>query len=131
MQIAQFANRAVSMLPQIQHLLRKVEQNAPRRGQRAVLRRAIEQRLTEFVLQTPNRLAYGRLSAMQRFRRTRKTLLVRDSQKYFQLIYVHRFPFWVRTLSARLTSRITKHAGSVRTQRFGYPTITLWLSYHK
>src|SRR5437660_9542231 len=104
MQIAQLANRAVSMLPEIQHLLSKVEQHAPRGCQRAILRRAVEQRFAEFIFQAPDRLAYGRLSAVQRFRRPRKTLLVRDSQKYFQLIYVHRFVFWVRTLPACLTA---------------------------
>src|SRR6266581_7277248 len=128
MQIAQLPNRAVSVLPEIQHLLRKVEEHTPRSRQRAVLRRAIEQRLAEFIFQPPDRLAYGRLSAVQRFRRARKTLLVRHSQKYFQLIYVHRFVFWVRTLPACLTSSMTKQAGSVRTQRLGYPTLTFWLS---
>src|SRR5207244_2509101 len=116
MQIAQLANRAVSVLPEVQHLLRKVEQHAPGGRQRAVLRRAVEKRLTEFIFQAPDCLTDGRLSAVQRFCRARKTLLVCHSQKYFQLIYVHRFAFWVRTLPACLMGMI-RCAGSVLNQR--------------
>src|SRR5258706_6725443 len=89
-QVAEFANGRVSVMPQIHHLLGKVEQDPSRRSQRAVFRRAIEQRFAQFSLQPANRLAHGRLSAMQCLGRAGKALFLCYGQENFQLIYVHR-----------------------------------------
>src|SRR5262249_50256117 len=90
--VAELANRRVGVMTQVQHLLRKVEKDPPRGGQRAVLGRAVEERLAPFCFQATNRLANLRLRGMKRIGGPGRALFLGPRQENFQLVYIHANP---------------------------------------
>ncbi len=88
-QIAQLAHRRLGFLRQADEPLPVVLQHLPRLGQRAGLRRAVEQLLAELQLEPPDRLADGGLGAVHFCGGARKTALLRHGQEHLQGGEVH------------------------------------------
>ena len=61
----------------------------PRLGQRPVARRPIEELVAELVLEAPDRLADGRLRAVQLLRRLRKAAIGGDRNECVQVLQLH------------------------------------------
>ena len=80
-QVAQLAHRRFGLLGEPHEPLPVVLQHAARVGQRAALRRAVEQLLAEVGFETPDGLADGRLRAMHLGGGARKAALLGDGQK--------------------------------------------------
>ena len=80
-QIAQLAHRRLGFLGQPHQPLPVVLQHPAGVGERAALRRSVEQLLAELVLETPHRLADGRLRAVHLGGGARETALVGHGQK--------------------------------------------------
>ena len=89
LQIAQLANRQLRLFRQPLQPLGVVAQHAPRLGERAVLRRSIEQPLADFLLEAADRLADGRLRAMELGGGARKTALRGHGEKNSQFGQIH------------------------------------------
>ena len=91
-QVAQLADGLLGFFREAHQPLRVVAQHAAGLGQRALLRRSVEQPLAELVLEPPDGLADGRLGPMQLGRGPRKAALGRDGQKDLQFSRAPRCP---------------------------------------
>ena len=80
-QIAQLAHRRLSFLCEPHEALTVVLEHAARVGQRAAFRRAVEQVLTQVVLEAPDRLADRRLRAMDLGRGAGEAALLATARK--------------------------------------------------
>ena len=89
LQVPQLADGQLRLLRQPLEPLGVVAQHPPRLGQRAVLRRAIEQPLPHLVLEPADGLADGRLGAVQLRRGARKAALGGHGEKYTQFCQFH------------------------------------------
>ena len=97
-QVAQLAHGRLGLFGEAHQPLRVVAQHAPGFGQRALLRRSIEQPLAELVLEPPDGLAHGGLGAVQLGGGAREAALGRDGQKDLEFGQFHE----VHAAAARL-----------------------------
>ena len=88
-QVAELTDRLLGLLRQAHQPLGILAQHPAGLGQRPLLRRTIEEALTQLVLEPPNRLADRRLRAVQLRCRTREAALGRHRQEHLQLGEVH------------------------------------------
>ena len=89
-QVAQLAHRRLGFFGQPHQPLAVVLQHPAGVGQRAALRRAVEQLLAEVVFEAPHRLADGRLGAVDLGRGARKAALFRNREEDPQGCQVHK-----------------------------------------
>ena len=83
-QIAQFAHRRFGFFGKAHEPLPIVLEHAARIGQRSAFRGSVEQLLAEIGLQPPDRLAHGRLGAMDLRGGAREASLVGHGEKNLQ-----------------------------------------------
>ena len=89
LQVPQLANGQLRFFRESLQPFGVVAQYPPRLRQRAVFRRAIEQPLPHFLFEAANRLADGRLRAVQLRGGARKAALRGDGEKYPQFCQLH------------------------------------------
>ena len=80
-QIAQVAHHRLGLLGQTDEALAVVLQHLARLGERAALRRAIDQLFAQVHFEAPDRLAHGRLRPVHLGGRTREAALVRHGEE--------------------------------------------------
>src|SRR5262249_29243892 len=90
-EIPQFADGRFGFFREPHEPLTVVLQHAPRFGERAGLRRPVEQLLAEFDLEAAHRLADRGLSAVHLGSRARKAALVGDREEDLQRRQVHNY----------------------------------------
>ena len=90
LQIAQLANRELRLFRQPLQAFGVVPEHPPRLGQRAVLRRPIEEALADLVFEAADGLADGRLGPMQLGRGARKAALRGNGEKDAQFRQFHK-----------------------------------------
>ena len=90
-QVAQLAHRRLGFFGEPHEALAVVLQHAPGVGQRAALRRPIEELLAQVVLEAADRLADRRLGAVHLGRGARKAALFGDGEKDPEGGQVHKF----------------------------------------
>ena len=89
-QVAQLANSRLRLFTEAHQPLRIIAQDATGLRERALLGRAVEQPLAEFVLEPPDGLTDRRLRPVQLGRRAREAPLRGDGQKHLQFGQIHR-----------------------------------------
>ena len=90
-QVAQLAHRRLGLLGEPHEPLPVVLQHAAGVGQRAALRRPVEQLLAEIVFEPPHGLADGRLGAVHLGRGARKAALLGDGEEDPQGCEIHKY----------------------------------------
>ena len=88
-QVAQVAHHRLGLVGQTDEALPVVLQHLPRLGERAALRRAIDQLFPEVRFEAADRLAHGRLRPVHLGRRARKAALVRHGEEDTERLQVH------------------------------------------
>ena len=106
-QVAQLAHGRFGLLRQPDEPLPVVLQHPPRVGQRAALRRSVEQLLAEVDLEPPDRLADGGLGAVHLGRGAREAALLGDGEKDPQRGQVHKYMPYCNVMIITLTSSPT------------------------
>ena len=109
-QVAQLAHGGLGFFAEAHQPLRVVAQHAARLGQRALLRRAVEEPLAELVLEPADGLADRGLGAVELGRRPRKAALGRDRQKHLQFGQFHGV---LAPVSGRPSSDGSRHNASL------------------
>ncbi len=85
LQRAQLLERRRRLAAQLQQALGVLAQQHPGGCQRALARGALKERVADFLFETANRVAHGRLRAAQPDRSTRKAAFLDHCEKGFEL----------------------------------------------